>query len=187
MRPVSSPRSNAPTYWTSLLAIGGMLLLGVAGGFAWHAWWTPTGGVVVDDTWIVLPDDAGREFAATGGFVLGSLLLGVVSGLLIAWRVRPYLVGVLVAAVGGLLAGLVMAFVGHQLGPEDPRPQAAGQADLTAIPADLRVSGGSPYLGFPGGALLAVGLSFLLVSERSQTSVPDSSSPGAGYAHSPLD
>lgn len=165
----SAPRRVAVT---SILGLLGFLVLGALGGVAWQWWWTPVRGVVINDGWIVFPDDAGKAFAATGGYLVGALALGVLSGLVTSRFVRPYVLAVVLCAVGGTVAGVMMAFVGHQLGPPDPRPLASGKADLTPLPADLRVAGRSPYLAFPAGALATLVVLFLGVSEESQSLDP---------------
>jgi hypothetical protein len=49
-----------------------------------------------------------------------------------------------------------MLVVGTALGPADPQTVAATAADGTRIPMDLDVSGRSPYLAMPAGALIGL-------------------------------
>lgn len=147
------------------------VVLGVVGGVVWFEWWTPTRGVVIQDTWILLPQDSGKDFAATGGYILGAVLLGSIGGVATAVFVRPATWALLVAVLGATVAGLIMAALGHQLGPADPRPEAAGKADMTRLPGDLRVVGLSPYLAFPTGSLTALAAIYLGVTDRTQSGI----------------
>ena len=90
-------------------------------------------------------------------------------------------------AVGSALAGLLMAVTGNALGPEDPRPQAAGKPDFTAEVADLRVEGWSPYVAFPAGALTALAASFLLLGGSPPGSSENADRGGTGRVVSTSD
>lgn len=138
---------------------------GVLAGLVWHALWTPPTGVVYQDQWRIDSEGAPADVNGTGLYVVVSAATGIVMGFGTALVTRGHEVATLVAvSVGSALAGALMAITGHQLGPPDPRPLAAGQPDFTEIEADLRVEGWSPYVGFPTGALAALGVTFLALN-----------------------
>ncbi|MFZ2503017.1 MAG: hypothetical protein WAW88_10130 [Nocardioides sp.] len=142
-----------------------MVVLGGLGGVAWQAWWPGVEGLAYQHEWILDPTRSGEDFAGTGGYLLGAAALGLLSGLAVARWVRPPLVALGVGLLGGLLAGWVMAVVGHLLGPVDPTALAASSPDLTRIPGELRVHGVSAYLAFPAGSLVALLVVFLTTAE----------------------
>ncbi len=137
---------------------------GVVAGVVWHALWTPPTGLYVDEAWHVDSDGAPHDVLGTGLYVVVAAGAGIVLGFAVSLLTRGHEVLTLAAvAVGSSLAGLLMAVTGNALGPEDPRPQAAGKPDFTAQVADLRVEGWSPYVAFPAGALTALAAAFLLL------------------------
>jgi len=75
---------------------------------------------------------------------------GIVLGFAVALFSRGHEIVTLAAvAVGSALAGFLMAVTGHALGPEDPRPQAAGQPDFTAQVIDCMKRKPSGLWQFP--------------------------------------
>jgi hypothetical protein len=57
-----------------------------------------------------------------------------------------------------------MYYVGVGLGPSDPAQLALVAKDGTHLPAELTVSGRSPWIALPAGALVALALVFLGLS-----------------------
>ena len=152
------------------LRLGATLLAfaagGVLAGVVWHALWTPPTGLVFDDEWVFDSAGAPLDVSGTALYVVVALATGLVLGLATTLTTRRDEVAVLAAVVvGSALAGVLMAMTGHALGPPDPRPLAAGKEDFTAIDADLRVEGASPYVALPAGALSATAAGFLLLGE----------------------
>ena len=137
-----------------------MVLLVVAGALAGVVWvwlWTPPSGVVVDQRWVQDESGLRGDFSATGSYVavaaVAGLLVAVLLGVLFD---RAELVTLLVVLVGSVLAGWVMYRVGLALSPADPRSLADSAEDGTRLPGRLAVDGISPFLAFPGGAMLGL-------------------------------
>ena len=133
-------------------------LAGAVAGFIWERVWTPATGVVVDHQW--RPADAlalQQQFSGTGWYVVvgaaAGLLVGLVATLLVDRVPVLTLVGVV---AGSALAAWVMLRVGVALGPADPSGLAASADDGTRLPAQLEVSGRSPFIAVPLGALLGL-------------------------------
>lgn len=143
--------------------------LGVAAGWVWHELWAPPLGVVSDHTWYPQPYMPGRqaEFDAIALYVLVALAAGVIGGLVCALVLdRTELVTVAALAVGSCLAAWVMARVGMSLGPPDPDVLAKTVPDGERLPGDLTLTGLSPYVALPVGALSATLVVFLATINR---------------------
>ena len=67
---------------------------------------------------------------------------------------------------GSLLGAWLMLVVGTTLGPPDPATAARTADDGTRVPIELAVSGHSPYIALPAGALLGLCLVFIGLSPR---------------------
>ena len=63
--------------------------------------------------------------------------------------------------VGSVLAGWVMYRVGVALAPPDPGPLARTARAGTRLPGTLKVSGASPFLALPAGALIGLIIVFV--------------------------
>jgi hypothetical protein len=145
------------------VVLAAFALAGAVAGFVWERLWTPAMGVVVDHRW--RPADAlalQQQFSGTGWYVVVGtavgLLLGIVATLLVD---RVPLLTLVAVVVGSALAAWVMLRVGVALGPADPQDLAASADEGTRLPAQLQVSGRSPFIAFPLGAL--VGLVIVLI------------------------
>lgn len=138
-------------------------LAGAIAGFVWERVWTPATGVVIDHQW--RPEDAlalQQEFSGTGWYVVVGAAVGLLLGLAASLLVdRVPLLTLLAVVAGSALAGWLMLRVGVALGPADPQSLAAAAEDGTRLPAQLAVSGWSPFIAFPAGAL--VGLVIVLL------------------------
>ena len=150
-----------------LLVLGLFGVGGVAAGLVWRWLWTPTRGIVLDGTWYAEGESVGTAFSGTGLYVLvalaAGLLLGVLSGLLAD---RRELLTLALVVVGSLLAGWVMVLVGTVGVPPDPQPLAAGSPDRARLPGTLEVTGWSPYVAFPSGALAGLCAVFVGLSRK---------------------
>ena len=100
---------------------------------------------------------------------LAGIAMGALAGFLFD---RSELATLVAVTVGGFLAGWVMQQVGAALGPPDPHPIAETAKNYTPIPADLEVSGRSPWVAFPGGALIGLIVVLLGLTGRRRSAVP---------------
>ncbi len=151
----------------ALLVLLVFLAAGLLVGVVWEALWSPVQGVALGGEWVPAGEAARQSFSGTGLYVLLCATAGLVVGLLAAFVSRGHEVMVLGAVVvGATAAGLLAAQVGHRLGPPDPRVVAQGLEDYAEVTADLSVSGWTPYVAFPVGALVSVFLVWLLLPNR---------------------
>ncbi|MEQ6901681.1 hypothetical protein [Nocardioides sp. YIM 152588] len=164
-RPTRRPPLAVAAAAVGLLALAGAL--GALGGRLWWAWWSPaTPGQVYATSdglaWYPDPADPGfaHAFAGTAQFVVigfvAGVLLGVVGG--VVTRNRP-LVGLGIVAVAALVGLLLTYRVGIAASPPDPTTLLGGAEAGDLLPANLQVSGWTPYLAWPVGAFFG----FLLV------------------------
>ena len=94
---------------------------GALGALLWHWWWAParTGFVFETETYFG-PE---HEFRSTGTYVVVSAALGFLLGLVLTYvRDRDEVVTLVALVVGGALAALLMAGIGHLLGPDSAAP-----------------------------------------------------------------
>lgn len=160
-----SLRSGAAVQAVVFVAV--FALSGALAGVLWEALWDAPDGVAYQDQWFLEPAGPDHAFAGTGWYVVVAVLAGAVTAFALAWWwPRHALVGFGAIVVGSVLAAWVMFQVGHALGPPDPRVLAVGEDDLTPIPSDLRLAGGSAYAAFPIGAMLACVYVFLVAAGR---------------------
>lgn len=138
-----------------LVVVGSFLLVGALAGVLWHAWWAPAPlGVVVEGQVFFPPDEA---FAATATYMLVAAPAGLLLGGVLAYRHERDEVATLFAVlVGAVLAGVLMAQVGHLIGPEEADVVAARTADFEEVRGDLEPGPLPAYAAFPGGALVGV-------------------------------
>jgi hypothetical protein len=149
-----------------VLVVGGFFTAGGAvGGWLWERRWTPLTGVAYQHQFVLIGQAPARAFSATSSYLVLALLLGLVLGLGVALVVRGREWATLIAvAVASAWAAWLMAAVGHRLGPPDPVAAAAVADDFTRIPQDLTVSGLSPFLALPFGAILGLAGGFVLLT-----------------------
>jgi hypothetical protein len=146
------------------LVLGVALLagLGALAGVVWDWVWSPAVGVVVDHRWVAQNEAGLRgQFSSTGWFVVVASVAGLLGGVVVAllWDRVPLLT--LVAVVMGSVAGTwLMLQVGAALGPSDPEQLALTAKNGTHLRAQLEVSGHSPWIALPVGALLGLLLVF---------------------------
>lgn len=144
----------------TVFAIGGAVA-----GWIWERLATPVVGIAFKGRFAVVGEDTGREFAATGSFVVVGVCAGLLLGLAVAVMLRgPELTTLAAAVVAAAGSAWLMAMVGHRVGPPDPYAAAKNVADWTKVPADLHVTGLSPFAALPFGAVLGVVLGFVALS-----------------------
>ncbi len=156
-----------PMVRQALIIIVLMAVAGVVAGLVWEWLWTPPTGVVMDHRW--LQDESGLrgDFSGTGTYVAVAAVVGLLVGAGIAVVFdRAELVTLFAVVVGSVLAAWVMYQVGLAVGPPDPGPLAATAEELTRLPGKLRVSGKSPFVAFPSGALVGLVVVFFGLSRR---------------------
>lgn len=143
--------------------LAGSVALGLLAGWLWWTWWSPaTPGEIYDHpehgpTWYPNPWDPGMTdaFGGTAQYVVVAgglgLLLGIVAGLL-AGRTAVAVLGAVL--VGSAAAAVLMAWVGMSFSPPDPETVATAANVGEKVPGNLEVTGWTPYLAWPVGALL---------------------------------
>ena len=148
---------------------------GVVGGVLWRWLWSPIRGTVLDGVWY--PDTNASPFSATGLYVLIGLGVGLVAGVLGALVTdRRELVTLGLVTVGSLLAAWLMLLVGGLGMPADPSDLARSASDGARLPGTLMVTGWSPFVALPTGALLGLCVVFVGLSRKP---VDEHSSVGA--------
>ena len=139
-------------------------VLGAAAGYLWTRVWSLPEGVVQGGQWFYLDFPTfGRIFSATGTYVVIGALGGLVLGVVAAFACRsPELVVLAAVALGSVLA----AYLAHQVGvvrsPTNPQLLALVVDDGTELPGRLTMPGHSPYVAWPLGALLGLGVTYLM-------------------------
>jgi hypothetical protein len=160
-------------------------LLGAAGGWLWWTWWGPAPKGRIYDTpagrhWYPDPFDPGitRDFSGTATYAVVGFALALVLGLVCAWFARRTAVAGLVALlVGAGLGALVMFVLGEALSPPDPATLITGHKVGDVLPGNLHVSGWTPYLVWPLGALVGYLVVLLSFTSESQRPVQPSVAP----------
>jgi hypothetical protein len=161
------------------LAVVGLAAVGALAGAVWQWLWTPTVGVAMDHHWTA-GDAIGlqHEFSGTGWYVVVGLVAGLVAGVAVALLVdRVPLLTLAAVVVGSALAAWLMLVVGTALGPADQDVVARTAADGTKIPMQLTVTGHSPWIALPSGALIGLLLVFIGLSPRQQVPLAESLPP----------
>lgn len=157
------------------LAVLVLVVTGVVAGFVWEWLWTAPVGSVVDGAWVAQDEQNLRAaFSGTGWYVVVAAVAGIVGGAIVALLLDRTPLGTLVGVtVGSVLGGLAMYAVGVWIGPPDPVETARSAAEGATLPAALGVSGGTPFLAMPAGALVALAVVFLGLAARDRAVSPD--------------
>jgi hypothetical protein len=175
--PATRSRRVVPAIGQAGIVVAVCAVAGALAGVVWEWLWTPPVGVVIRHEWLVGLSGLRSEFSATGLYVVvasvAGLLVGALCGLFLD---RAELVTLAAVLVGAVLAGWIMAQVGHALGPPDPRQLAETASNGTRLPSDLRIVGKiwpprsirdpSPYVAFPAGATLGLAVVLLGLTKR---------------------
>jgi uncharacterized membrane protein YeaQ/YmgE (transglycosylase-associated protein family) len=141
------------------VVIGSFLVLGVLTGVLW--WW-----VVPPAQFTKLPRggsmsevELSKQFAADGFYVVIAAVVGVLAGLVLAWwRSRDLLLTSVLLVVGSALAAALMAVTGHLLGPGPTRAALAAAKVGAKVPERLDVDTVAVYLSWPVAVLLGASL-----------------------------
>jgi hypothetical protein len=136
--------ARAGRSWRPLaLLVVGQLLAGVLAGLIWRAWAPTTTSYLVEggdgNPAFVVPQESESQIAGDGRFVLLSIALGMMFGLL-AWRLRTIRGPVVLAAlaVGGVLSSLLARAAGEWFSGSPVRELNAAftpELSLHALPA----------------------------------------------------
>lgn len=150
------------------VAVATLAAVGVVAGVVWQWLWTPVVGVAVDHHWSA-GDALGlqHEFSGTGWYVVVGAVAGLLGGLAVAlFADRVPLLTLAAVVVGSALGAWLMMLVGTALGPPDQDVVARTAADGTKIPMQLTVTGHSPWIALPSGALAGLVIVFIGLSSR---------------------
>jgi ABC-type antimicrobial peptide transport system permease subunit len=104
-----------------------------------------------------------EQFSATGWYVVVGTVAGLVGGAIAALLLyRAPILTLVGVTIGAVLGAYLMYVVGVARGPADHHELARTAAEGTRLPRALSVSGASPWLALPVGALIAVAVVFLV-------------------------
>jgi hypothetical protein len=158
----------------SLAAAGAAV--GALGGWLWYQWWGPANTGIIYDTvdgpkWYDLTDQGvAHQFDGPGQYAVIALLLGIALGVVAFFVGRRQAL----AAVAGLIVGTALAaylsyVVGTALSPPDPQKYATSanvckEEPCKDYPAAIEVSGWTPFLCWPLGALGAFSTTVVVMS-----------------------
>jgi len=164
---VTGPRRPVlPVLLQALLVVVLVAAVGALAGVVWERVWSPPTGVVVHHQWVASSEAGLREeFTGTGWYVVVAAVAGLLVGAVVALVAdRRPLVTLGALVVGTLTGAWLMRVAGVALGPDDPAGVAGTAKQGAHLPDMLRVSGASPYVAYPTGALVALALVFLCLS-----------------------
>jgi hypothetical protein len=142
---------------------GVYVVLGVVLGIVWSHWGQDAdvvhypGGIGMDEEQLAKVFTSDARYVILGG--VASLVAGLVLGLL---RKRDLLVTVVLATAGAIGAAFLMRWLGHALGPSDPRDFLRTAAVGTRRADVVSLHGSAALLVWPVGTL--VGLMAALLS-----------------------
>jgi hypothetical protein len=140
--------------------LGWFVVIGVVGALVW--WKVTPLAEFTRTTTSGQMDEAelGRRVAADGWYFVVAAVGGVVSGFVLALvRRRDPLVTVVLVAVGAALAAGLMLWVGEWLGPPNPRTALLHAAVGDKVPLQLKTHAAGVALVWPIAAMLgAVGV-----------------------------
>jgi hypothetical protein len=145
-----------PALVVTLAGVG----LGALGGWLWYVWWGPPNTGTIYDTvdgpqWYDLTDQGvAHQFDGPAEYAIVGLVFGIVLGILAAvLGRRQALVALVGLAVGSALAAYLSFVVGTALSPPDPQDYATADNIDKEYPAAIELSGWTPFLVWPIGAL----------------------------------
>lgn len=166
------PEEGAPRSWRAaarvvLVVVAVAAGLGAAGGWLWYQWWGPPNQGSIYNTadgpmWYDLTDHGfAHQFDGPAQYAVIALGFGAVIGVLAAVLGRRQVFAALAAAiVGTVLAAYLAWLVGTTMSPPDPQRYATAdnvceKEPCEQYPAAIEVSGWTPFLCWPLGALAA--------------------------------
>lgn len=152
-------------------------VLGAFGGWLWERLWTPATGIVWNGVWHkgllsldpstfaqTWSENAHQDvFDGTAIYVVISLVGGLAVGLFASFLLdRSELVTLGALLVGGVIAAALMEVVGVHLSVPDPNSLAGATPNGVVLDDRIHLATPGLYAVFPGAALLALALVFLL-------------------------
>jgi hypothetical protein len=172
------------------VVLGTLVVLGLVCGVLWSLVASPAEFTKLSNGGAMGEDQLSRQFGVVGWYVVIGALAGLAAGLLLAWwRSRDPLLTSVLLVVGTVLAAVVMAVVGHLLGPGDPRAALRAAKVGAHVPQRLDIGlrpvrplgpylreTAAVYLSWPVGAL--AGALFALLG-RAPESPKSASQPRA--------
>ena len=162
--------------WIELvLVVVSLTAAGLVGAFVWDWLWTAPVGMAYDQQWVP-QDEVGLQelFDATGWYVVVAGVAGLLAGFAVTLLFdRMPLLTLAGVVVGSILGTIVMLQVGAALGPADPQEAARTAADGTLLPGPLEVTGRTPWIAMPGGALIALTVVFVALGPRRTSPMDD--------------
>jgi hypothetical protein len=158
--PELSSAVRRPVVTDTLVVVGWFVLVGVIGALLW---WqvTPLAEYTRTASNAQMGEvQLGRQVSADGWYFVVAAVGGLLSGVvLLSWRHRDPVVMVVLVTVGALLAGWLVLRIGLWLGPADPRDVLPHVAEGAKVPLQLRVHASGLLLVWPITALLgAIGV-----------------------------
>jgi len=141
------------------------VVLGAGLGALWsEVVWSAPPGVVDQGRWFPLDEQAlAMQTGGTSTYVaiaaIGGLVLGILAAVV---GTRAELLTLGAVLVGSVAAAYVMWQVGTLLGPPDPAVLARQAADGAPLPGELTVVGTTPFLALPVTALAGLAAVFFL-------------------------
>jgi len=184
-------RAETAVLLQAVVVVAVFAAVGAAGGWVWYHLWDVPPGVAFQGQWVPRESDEGLQaaFDGTAWYVVCGLVAGLVLGVLAALLARRSEVATLVAVVIGAAVAAWLAYrVGLSLSPPDPAPLARGADDYTPIPGALSISGRSPFVAWPLGAVLGLAVVYLLglsAGEVRRREQDTAWMPGAGSGSGP--
>lgn len=149
------PRAGSGVLRDVAVVLVAYLALGVVCGLVWWLLVDPAtftklrSGATMDEV------ELARRFDADGWYTVLAAVGGLFSGALLTWwRSRDFLLTTVLVALGSGVAAAVSAWIGHLLGPQDPRVALASAHVGARIPVALEVHGWAIYLVWPIAALI---------------------------------
>lgn len=171
--PVSSTqrvlRGLRPALCDALTVVVWFAVLGLVGAVVWELVTPLAEYTRTAENGTMDEEELARQFGATGWFCVIAVVGGFLSGLvLLLWRRRNPILTVVLVAVGGAVATLVMVLVGLVLGPSDPNDVLATVAVGDTVPLQLRVEGSGAYVVWSIAALAGALAALLFFESREE-------------------
>lgn len=138
-----------------VVVLGTLLGLGLLCGVLWWLLVSPAEFTKLRDGAVMSEVQLGRRFSADGMYIVIAAVAGLLSGLVLTWwRSRDPLLTSGLLLVGSALAAGVMSLTGHLLGPGDTRAALAAAKVGAHVPERLDVDAVTVYLVWPMAVLL---------------------------------
>lgn len=168
--------------WRAIALVVGVVVvagggLGALGGWLWYEWWGPPNTGEIYDTaawgprWFDVSDQGlAQQFDGPAKYAVIGLGFGTLLGILGAVLGRRQAIAALVGLVVGSALAAYLAFaVGTALSPPDPERYATKanvceERSCEDYPAAIEVSGWTPFLCWPIGALGGFSLTLVAMS-----------------------